>query len=107
SRVLVVTPGRQRDWSDAGIAQWVYAGRGLTVVGTPEFPDADALRPDEVVVVSAEQRALRDGEVERLRELATAADAGGTLRLRVGRSGRVVVGSFVAGREVGTTTGGP
>ena len=67
---MAVTPGLQRDWSSSGLAQWLFARRDLRVTGLAAMPAAGSVAAGTLVVLRAEARPLRAGEIAELRELA-------------------------------------
>ena len=97
SRVLVVTPGLERDWSQQSIAYWVYAEKRLQAAGVQELPRPEATTVGTLVVMGAEGRALRVEEIDRLTALASATDSLDTLDVYRGRGDRILVASFCVG----------
>ncbi len=101
SRVLVVTPGKRRDWSPLGIAHWVYARKRLRVEGMPQLPDGDGIAPGTLVVIGAEGRALTEGEIAELAALAARKGSAQTLDVYRGRGARPLVASICVGCGAG------
>ena len=93
SRVIVVTPGQMRDWTDRDIAHWLYAGRRLVVTAAPVLPSAEEVAPGTLVVLAAEGRPLDDGEVGQLADLAGATGSAGSVSFLTESEDRKVLGS--------------
>jgi hypothetical protein len=93
SRVIVVTPGQMRDWTDRDIANWLYAGRGLVVTAAPVLPSPEEVSPGTLVVLAAEGRPLDDGEVGQLSALGAATGSAGSVSFLTEPGDRKLVGS--------------
>jgi hypothetical protein len=106
SRVLVVTPGMERDWSQHSIAYWVYAGKQLQVAGVQELPRPEAIMMGTLVVMGAEGRALRVEEIDRFQTLAGETGSLATVDLYRGRGERILVASFCVGCDASTSSSG-
>jgi hypothetical protein len=107
SRVLVVTPGIEREWSQHSIAYWVYAKKRLKVEGVQELPRREAIPGGTLVVMAAEGRALRAAEVGQLRVLADDTGSLDTFDVYRGRGERILVASICVGcGERAAVTGG-
>lgn len=103
---IAVTPGLRRDWSSFGLAQWVFARRDLRVTGMTAMPAAESVAAGTLVVLRAEGRPLRDGEIAELRDLAGRTASAHTLRFLTEHGDRVVLGSVCVRCEVGVAGGG-
>ncbi len=99
SRVIVVTPGQMRDWTDLDIAHWLYAGRRLDVTAAPALPSAEAVMSGTLVVLAAEGRPLDEREIGDLGDLARATDSIGALSFVREPDDRTVLGSVCVRRE--------
>ena len=94
SRVMVVTPGVERDWSRHSIAYWVYAGKRLQVEGVQELPRPEAVAFGTLVVIGSEGRALQVEEIGQLRALAEETGSLDTFDVYCGRGDRILVASI-------------